>query len=129
MPLLQSNIAKLGLDPCAKCGSYNSWVEECESHWPKLTPSNYTHFCLRGQWYVVPQKYTDKLLSILEVDAAMQIHGAMYKPRPTRIQNLTDLMSLCRKMGATDDEMDQVFLTGQVNRMRSRVFKKLVRGR
>ncbi len=131
--VLQSNIDKLQLKPCEKCNGFDEWgvgeSDECEDHWSRLDPREYTHFSIRGKWYVLPQRFVAPLLSLIEVDSALQIQGAMYKPAPTRIGNLTNLLALLRKSGISDEQLQKVFPPEQIKRMSGRVLRKLVKGR
>lgn len=129
--VLQANIDKLGLVPCEKCSQYDepeNW-EDCENHWPERGPRDYTHFLIDKKWYVVPQKYTVPLLSMIPVEMGITLTGSMNYPQPSRINSLTNLFALLRRQGLTDEDLHKVFPPKQVSRMKGRVFNKLVKGK
>ena len=130
--MLPSNITKLKLLPCKVCKGWNYTLydtDECEDHWVERHPNHYTHFLIRGQWYISRQRFIVSLLSLVEVDDAMAICGRLDDPAPTRIDSLTDLLTLARKYGCTEEQLKEVFPSKQVERMRGRVFKRIVRSK
>lgn len=126
--VLQSNIDKLGLVACEDCGTFE-YTLKCDTHYPEIAPESFTHFLIQGKWYVLPQKFTSPLLSLVAVETAMSIQGAMCIPVPKRVTNLTEFFSLLRKAGVSEEQMTKCFPVDQVSRMKGRVFKHLVKGR
>lgn len=139
--ILASNLSKMELEPCRKCGGYDVDYDKdgnyisppgCneEDHWVPLGPQTYNHFQIKGKWYVCPRKWVIPLLTLVEIENAMNIQGTMHRPYPTRInRSLTSLFSLMRKCGVTDEQIATQFPSQQVNRMKGRVFQRLVKGK
>jgi hypothetical protein len=124
--ILPKNIETLHLIPCDRCKGFED--SRCDvKHWARMHYRYYNHFLIRGEWYVLRERDVKALLSFIEVDSAMQIRGVMYVPEPTRIDNLTDLMTLFKKHDVTDEALATQFDLSQIKRMRGRVLKKLVR--
>lgn len=129
--MIQSNIDKLGLLPCRKCGLWEEHIDECvcSDHWIEECPERYTHFRIKGQWYVPRQRFIRPLLTLIEVEDAMAICGRLDDPEPERIENLTDIFALARKNGCTEEQLKKVYPPDQVERMRGRTLKRLVKNR
>lgn len=68
----------------------------------------------------------------MEVDDAMYIQGAVYRIATNnenfvRLDTLTDLFTLFKKKGVSDQLLAKRFGQEQVKRMSGRVFKELVK--
>lgn len=130
--MIQANIDKLKIVPC-KCGSYaprNFNMQDGHFHWSDTDAETFTHFKLRGQWYILPSKFARALLSLIEVEDGMSISGAMHRPKPVRIERtLTSFFALLRRMGLSEEQIATQFPPEQVSRMKGRVFNKLVKGK
>ena len=141
--MLKSNTDKMALVPCENCGTFDDtdwdhdtdkWIgpANCDEdmHWVAMRPAHFTHFSIKGKWHVVPAKFVKPLLSLVEIDAALCINGAMAAPEPIRIERtLTSFFSFLRRQGISEEQMATQFPKEQVGRMKGRVFKKLVKGR
>lgn len=97
-----------------------------ENHWPELPATKYNYFSLDNEWYIIKSKDVETFLSLIEVDEAMCIAGAMQLPLPTRIDTQTEMIALLKKKGVTDEALSKFF---DVSRMRGRVLKRLVKGK
>jgi len=124
----QHNIDTLQLLPCEACNVYED-APPCEDHWPVESINAYTHFLIDDTWYTCPYKYKAYVGALLTIEDGMNICGRLDYPKPSKIKNLTDLLTLCLKQGVTDDTLIKYFPEEQIKRMKGRVFKKLVKGK
>jgi hypothetical protein len=109
-------IAKPGKVMCPKPGQ----------HYPKRLMTYFNYFKVDGQWLIIRGQDVEKFLSIIEVQDAMSIQGAMADPKPTRLSTQTDLIAFLRKKGIPEEKIAEHY---HMNLMRGRVFKKLVNGK
>lgn len=109
---------------CWECEAVDNL--QCLDHSPRVYM---THFKKDGKWYNGPERYIHKVLELLDVDEALNINGCMNTPSPERINNLTDLLTFFKVQGISDDELGKHFPSTQVDRMRGRVLKQLVKGK
>jgi hypothetical protein len=132
--ILPKNLEKLNLKGCPHCGSFETSEEAEETcmkkfpkqwHWPELPASHYNYFKIDSVWYIVKRKDVDAFLSLIEVEEAVFIQGAMHSPKPIRLDNQTQLIALLQKKGVAQEQLSKHF---RMSHMRGRVFKQLVKG-
>lgn len=109
---------------CWSCEQINN--PHCGNHRPRVI---LTHFKKDGVWYTGPGKYLYKILQFVDVDDAVDLSGGMNSPSPKRINNLTELLAFLKKQGISDEQLKEEFPSVQVQRMRGRVLRKLVKGK
>lgn len=132
--ILPKNLERIEIIGCSQCGVVTSSKEDtqkCTStygryHWPRQTMKSYNYFKIDDDWYIVKGKNVEAFLSLIEVQEAVSIQGAMSYPKPTRLDTQTELIALLQKKGVADEELSKYF---QMSRMRGRVFKQLVNGK
>lgn len=131
--ILPKNLERVEIIGCRHCGVATYTDDDqrkCRSasgnyHWPQRTMESYNYFKVDKEWYIVKGRNVEAFLSLIEVEEAVSIQGAMQHPKPTRLDTQTELIAMLQKKGVTDEELSKHF---RMSHMRGRVFKQLIKG-
>jgi len=132
--ILPTNIEKLGLTQCTGvwdldgnkregCGAYSDCPDQCTGS-PTSGHIRTNLFKIKGKWFSVRGAYREALLSITEVDDA--INGNIYRPKLSYITCYSELVSELKLAGITDEAFLKVIPTKTFNRIKGNVLRKLL---
>lgn len=132
--ILPPNIEKLGLVQCQGvwdldgnrregCGAYSDSPDQCTGS--ATTGHIRTNlFKVKGKWFSVRAAYRHVLLSIVEVDDA--INGQIWSPRPIPLTCYSELVSEFKLLEVSDESFLRAIPSKTFSRIKGNVLRKLL---
>jgi len=132
--ILSDNIDKLDLTSCEGvwdldggkregCGALSDEPDYCAGS-PEVGHIRTNLYKIKGKWFSVRAAYREALLSITEVDDA--INGNIYRPKVGYITCWSELVKELKLVGILDEDFLKVIPAKTFNRIKGNVLKKLL---